>query len=861
MGDKKIRKKSIALAAVCILSGALICGACGKQAEEINSKEDISDQTENEINKNNSNNKETETKENTSGQIENEINKTNSNNKETETKETTSDQTENKTEESDLNGLKNNIPQTKEERQKRLEDYANKHNLDEDGFKWLRWLDAESEFENSGTFLLDGFNEEERAAADLLEQASGQTVWRVIQKDFDGDGKTETFALTSNFDGIEVWFAAADGTTCQVNDITFIRNSGCIELKGNTFFVHTIDGADCTSYCMYEVDKNKVKPAPINCYFGLELTEDGKICVLAEADDRWSPIKNYGEPAGAGFFGYTFKKYYYDYDENGFHEYSGVAITEQEFCQYNNGAEILGAVRRGGGIVKDIYYFADGRMVVNYMEDNYKETDQVKRERRRYNYYLQVPILSEGREGFTLDWNKSLDIRALQEEGEKEKSDIFVGSGIYQPVFQEELAQYPDYESPVEYYKKIYAGLTKDDLKIYSVQAPGEMPNRGEILATGEDLSGIKYNSLVFGFTDEYRADVAKKNKELKGRVSTGAGALLGLPSDQNAIGLWIGEEYICSGFLQDYFDWDSVGFVGNNEKNSEEPSVYADCLVFADSERARQIGDYTAERASKIHAFAEVVGLVQKDTAKEIKKPGTYYAEQEYLIDLNGDGVKERLFFSKNKLLINDKNYSAFFNRSEGMDDDFFFLWDIDTSDKILEIGLWEHGASDTNYTKIYWYDGETLRPTGEVEGPWQKQYAEIAFDGAGTLTTECRLQVLQTWRAEKSFKLNEHHELTEVEQELYYVKNYREEKYPYTLLAPVRLYKAMDTTSDFVEIQSGIKIVLPATDDKNFVLVETEDGTKGYLLLDDNGYNIENSDGGFSPSEEVIDGLSFAG
>ena len=79
--------------------------------------------------------------------------------------------------------------------------------------------------------------------------------------------------------------------------------------------------------------------------------------------------------------------------------------------------------------------------------------------------------------------------------------------------------------------------------------------------------------------------------------------------------------------------------------------------------------------------------------------------------------------------------------------------------------------------------------------------------------------------------------------------------------MLAPVRLYKAMDTTSDFVEIQSGIKIVLPATDDKNFVLVETEDGTKGYLLLDDNGYNIENPDGGFSPSEEVIDGLSFAG
>ncbi len=838
-GEKKMRKKGMALAAVCVLSGVLVFGACGKQPEE------------------------TDTKENSSGKEENDVEKTNSNGSEAERNENTSDKTENNTEKTNSNGseTENKIPQTKEERQKRLKDYADKNNLDEDQFKWLRWLDAESEFENSGTFLMDGFNKEEQAAAELLEQASGQTVWRVIQRDFDGDGRTETFALTSNLEGIAVWFAAADGTTCQVNDITFIRNSGCIELKGNTFFVHTIDGADCTSYCMYEVDGNKVKPAPIDCYFGLELTEDGKICVSSGEDDRWSPVKNYGEPAGAGFFGYTFKKYYYDYDENGFHEYSGVPVTEQEFCQYNNGAEILGAVRRGGGIVKDIYYFADGRMVVNYVEDNRKETDERKRERQRYNYYLQVPILAEGQEGFTLAWNRSLDIKALQEEGEKEKSDIFVGSGIYQPVFQEELAQYPDYESPVEYYKKIYAGLTKSDFKICSVQTPGEMPDRGEILATGEDLSGIKHNSLVFRFTDEYHAVVAEKNKELEGRASTGAGALLGLASDQNAIGVWIGEEYICSGFLQDYFDWDSVGFVGNNEKNSEEPSVYADCLVFADSERARQIGDYTAERASKIHAFAETTGLVQEETTEEIKKPGTYCAEQEYLIDLNGDGVKERLFFSKNQLLINDKNYSAFFNRSEGMDDDFFFLWDIDTSDKILEIGLWEHGASDTNYTRIYWYDGETLRPAGEIEGPWEKLYTGIVFDGAGTLTMECRLQVLQTWRAEKSFQLNEYHELTEVEQELYYVKNYREEKYPYTLLAPVRLYKAMDTTSDFVEIQSGTKIVLPATDDKNFVLVETEDGTKGYLLLDDNGYNIENSDGSFSPGAEVIDGLSFAG
>lgn len=43
-------------------------------------------------------------------------------------------------------------------------------------------------------------------------------------------------------------------------------------------------------------------------------------------------------------------------------------MTEEEFCQYENGSEILDAVKECGN-VEEIYYFADGRMIVNYVED------------------------------------------------------------------------------------------------------------------------------------------------------------------------------------------------------------------------------------------------------------------------------------------------------------------------------------------------------------------------------------------------------------------------------------------------------------------------------------------------------------
>ncbi len=92
-----------------------------------------------------------------------------------------------------------------------------------------------------------------------------------------------------------------------------------------------------------------------------------------------------------------------------------------------------------------------------------------------------------------------------------------------------------------------------------------------------------------------------------------------------------------------------------------------------------------------------------------------------------------------------------------------------------------------------------------------------------------------------------------------LYYPMSCSEEGYPYTLLESVCLYEAMNTTSDSAVVDVGIKIAFPATDNKQFVMIETEDGTQGYLYLE-NGNRIEMPEGGYY-ERDVIEGLNFAG
>lgn len=333
-----------------------------------------------------------------------------------------------------------------------LEKYVALEEMDEYAMAGLRWVAMWCGAGHEGSFLLDGFNAKEEAVAEQIHGATGKIACWIVQRDFDGDGREEAFAYVCGLMGwdIEVYFAAADGSVQMLLESNTYAGQGCLELPGNTFYMCSIAGADMMSYYMYEVDGDVAKPAALQPYYGAELLENGRICVQVSGDDAFSAAENYDEFLPGGYVFATCKDYYYYYDGENFHEYSGVPVTEEEFCQYEGGAEILGAIREDGNFLRDIYYFGDGRMIVNYVGKD-AVMDVSYGGLVRHNYYLQVPVLSEGEEGFVLGWDASLKIRAMQQMyGKNGEYDIFVGEGVYAPVYNQELAQYPDYRSPLK---------------------------------------------------------------------------------------------------------------------------------------------------------------------------------------------------------------------------------------------------------------------------------------------------------------------------------------------------------------------------------------------------------------------------
>ncbi len=359
-------------------------------------------------------------------------------------KEQGSDMEKDKTEivqkEQEMVGLENIAP------------YIALEKIGESGMTQLKEMKEGYERTGEGSLILNGFDGKEQAVAKRILDASDRVACWMIYRDFDGDGGKEAFVYACDLvsgKGTELWFAAADGTVQKLLEANTYRTQNILELSGKTFYLYTIEGAYAKGDFMYEVEGNMAKPSALQMasYLG-----DGKFAADCSGDNAFSL-------EAGGDAGSCWRNYYYYYDENGFHEYSGSLVTEEEFCQYENGSEILDAVKECGN-VEEIYYFADGRMIVNYVEDGVI-LDELYGGMVRRNHYLQVPILSEGEDGFVLAAEGFPDIRLMgqgQWEGERGEHDLCVGDGNYQPFFREELAQYPVYQSPLEYYREGYSG-------------------------------------------------------------------------------------------------------------------------------------------------------------------------------------------------------------------------------------------------------------------------------------------------------------------------------------------------------------------------------------------------------------------
>ncbi len=376
----------------------------------------------------------------------------------------------------------------------------------------------------------------------------------------------------------------------------------------------------------------------------------------------------------------------------------------------------------------------------------------------------------------------------------------------------------------------------------------------GQVLATGEDLVSISRNNIIFRFTDEFTRQAEERNRLLQEEDNCSespAGRVLGVEKNVYDIELWIADECIYSGNLRDYLAYGECGFMAEYWDYDEDSPYYRVLTMMDDGGMSGDPIGYNIA-AAKIHAFAKATGLEDTSEPITLTELGACRTEQEYLVDLDGDGVEECLFYGQASFMVDGRNYMDKMEYRDNPEQTCFYLWDFDQDDPYLEIAIWNLGPSNDDYLDIYHYNGKDLSYIGYLPGP----ATMVTSDGEGKVRAYGRLGILQTWFSYMDYQLNENGELEQIEPQLFYPD--QDEEYRYTLLQPIRLYEAMDEKGAYNVLEAGVQMVFPVTDDRNFVQIKTKDGRMGYLYIADPS-GIEMPEGGYYKGD-VIDGLNYA-
>jgi hypothetical protein len=204
------------------------------------------------------------------------------------------------------------------------------------------------------------------------------------------------------------------------------------------------------------------------------------------------------------------------------------------------------------------------------------------------------------------------------------------------------------------------------------------------------------------------------------------------------------------------------------------------------------------------------------------------YKASEKALIDLNGDEKKEEIIYKN----LHNAGYKLSANGSSVEDDkytdlaDFFAVVDIDKSDKYLEILISDYGPSSDDYSTFYFFNNNKLIKMGETAGVIE--YNEIKIDGSGNFSARTRGQILQTWYFDKHYKLTSEHKLIEIPQDIYLTD------YDVFVKSQIKLYTERNETGDYFDLLEGQIVKIVGTDDKEWCLIETSAGKKGWFALE---------------------------
>lgn len=244
------------------------------------------------------------------------------------------------------------------------------------------------------------------------------------------------------------------------------------------------------------------------------------------------------------------------------------------------------------------------------------------------------------------------------------------------------------------------------------------------------------------------------------------------------------------------------------------------------------------------------------------------YQQGEEVKVDLDGDSVLESIQYKVNEqqndfhnkdqeymqmeeqmeFVINGKSRLTKEN-AEGelileTPSSKFIIVDIDEKDNYKEIGFIDEGPSADYTTTYFRYDHGRLIYLGMTYDD------RNGITGDGKIISSEVANILQTWWIDKIYELKDN-QLEVVQQELY------KTDFVVSLLMDLPIYKGKDGTSETFDVKKGEKIRLVGTDNISWIAVETQDGRKGWVKIDE--YSTIHSAG--LDALEVFEGLCYAG
>ncbi len=236
---------------------------------------------------------------------------------------------------------------------------------------------------------------------------------------------------------------------------------------------------------------------------------------------------------------------------------------------------------------------------------------------------------------------------------------------------------------------------------------------------------------------------------------------------------------------------------------------------------------------------------------------------------DLDGDGTAEtvRLWLDRTDygynvhLSIDGKEYTDAMYADVGYfdcpDNSWWAITDLDGADGLLEIAVQDWGPSDDLTTGFFRFTGGKLRWLGSVEGFlfYDSGSGSVTLAGDGTVRSEMRLSVLQTWWTTAQYAIAPNGRFAPVAQDFYAANNPDQQ---ITLLCPLYAWDAPDGARQ--TLPAGTEALLVGTDNVRWIKLQLADGSAHWLhLTEDGGYALEGPDGAVY-SWEALDGLLMA-